>query len=72
MKLRTGIYGPLLAGVLLALGGCVASTTQPATPLAAATEPAVSDGFIHARMLIIVRHGDIDIASKKTLGAQAR
>ena len=58
----------LLAALLLAAGCAVPTASAP--PPARAEKASSSAGFVDARLLIIVRHGDIDVASKQALGGQ--
>lgn len=71
MRLKRAFYGVLLAGILAAVGGCADTPVarQNAGTADVATQPA--GDFIQARMVIIVRHADIDVATKKAMGAQA-
>jgi broad specificity phosphatase PhoE len=72
MIVVTRFRGVALFSLALMFAGCCSMMVHPTTaPAAVATTSVAPATFINAHAVIIVRHADINIADKKTMGSAA-
>jgi phosphohistidine phosphatase SixA len=69
--MKTSRRLPFLASLLVAAAMTACASPRATTSSPVATGTTTSAPFINVHALIIVRHGDIDIANKKSMGSDA-